>query len=477
MASGGGGGKKRLAGPPVRLDVSGATQEQIGAQAGLSRAEMDSVAGRLRESIARLGTERDEGRRPFLEMAYRAGDLTDTIARADELRDEIDWFVLVAGEGAALGNRLLTEALVDRPSEGGSGRVGLLVVDGADPIALRSVLSRIELRRTVFQVITRAGESVETLAAFLVLRDVLLRELGAVEYTRHLLLTTDADVGPLRQIVNDEGLHSTVFPPGVAGHQAASSPAHLLGSVLLDVDVAAFLEGVRSMDDRCRPADPDGNPAALLATVYYLLATLHGVQTSVLFAYGDRLGGLAEWWRQFWAATLGKKVEGETSSVAVGTTPVVARGTVDQYTQVQMYLDVPADKVVTFLGLADTGPRVEVPHSYGDIEDIGYLGGHTLDELIKLEQAAVEWATARAGRPAVSIEIPALTPHALGQVVRLLESTALLCASLHDVDPHARPAVEGIRRLVSGALRRPGFEAEGEAVQHWVAERSRRSPS
>lgn len=472
MASG---GSKKMADPPrVRVDVNGVTDRRIGAQAGLSSAEIDSIGPRLADAIARLEAERAEGRRPSLDLADRADDLAATMAQADELRGAVDWCVVVAAEGSALGSQLLTRALVDRPDEGGGGRIGLFVVDGADPWALRLVLERVELRRTLFHVITRAGESIETLAAFLILRENLLRELGAVDYTRHILLTTDADAGPLRQIVNDEGLHATVFPPGVAGHQAASSPVHLLAAALQDVDVAGFLAGVRAMDARCRVGDPDENPAALLAAVYYLLATLHGVQTNVLFGYGDRLAGMAEWWRHVWAATLGKKLEGESSAVAVGTTPVLARGTLDQYTQLQMYLDGPADKVLTFVRVGEAGARLEIPRSYGDFEDVAFLGGRTVDEVAALEQSAVQWACAREGRPAVSIELPALDAHALGQTVRLFESTALLCASLHDVDPQARPAVEATRRLVYGALGKSGFESEGEGLRAWLDAREER---
>ncbi len=473
MASGGR-RKKRLAEPPVRVDANGAMAATIGLQAGLSPAEIESVADRLRASIARLDAERAEGRRPFLELAAREKELAAVAARAAELRGQIDWCVVVAGDGSTLGNQILRDALAmgrDRPGEGG---IGLVFVDGADPGTMRSVLDHVEVQRTLFHVIAGAGESVETLGAFLVLRDRLLRELGAVAYPRHLLLTTDADAGPLRQIVNDEGLHATEFPSGVAGHQAATSPEHLLGAFLLDLDVASFLRGARSMDQRCRTAEPTENPAALLATSYYLLATLHGVQTSVLFGYSDRLGGLAEWWRHFWASTVGKKLEGESSSVSVGLTPVVARGTLDQYTQLQMYLDGPADKVLTFLRVEDSGAPVAIPRSYGDIDDIAYVGGRNLGDLVRLGQQAVECSVARAGRPSLSIELPAVSPHALGQFVRLLESTALLCASLHDVDPQARPGVEGARRLVYGALGKPGFESEAQELRRSLEARDAR---
>ncbi len=457
----------------VSIDVGGALDASIGAQAGVSAAELDSVAARIGESISRLEADRGEGTRPFLELAQRRGDLKRTLAAARDLAGKIDSFVIVAGEGSALGTQLLVQALVDRPEEVVDGRPAILVLDGADPAAVQAVLARVDLRRTVFHVLSRSGERVETLAVFLILRDRLLSELGAVDYTRHLLLTTDTQAGPLRQIVNDEGLHATEFPPGVAGHQAASSPQHLLGAAVAGVDTASFLAGVMAMDARCRLPDPEANPAARLATIYYLLATLHGVQTHVLFHYADRLAGFAQWWRHLWAATLAKKLEGESSRIAVGTTPVVARGTLDHSSQIQSYLEGPADKVITFLSVDGAAQAGTIPGTYGDLEDIAYLGGRSLAELGALERAAVEFAMARESRPSISISVPVLDAYALGELVRLFEVTTLLGASLHDVDPQARPASEVVRRLVLGALGRPGFESEQQAFERWRDSRRR----
>lgn len=458
MASG---GRRRGKGAEsaLRVELGGVTSEVIGSQAGLPASEIEFVRARLTDSIRRLDAERDEGRRPFLEMSGGTDALAAMTARARELRGKLDWVVVVAGEGSTLGSALLVDALA-------SGLDGphFLEIDGANPTALRRVLDRVEPSRALFHVIERSGENVETLAAFLVLRDRLVSALGAVDYAGHLLVTTDPDAGPLRQIVNDEGLHSSDFPAGVLGHQTATSPHHLLGAQLLGVDVAAYLDGVAEMDARCRGDDPATNPAAALALVSYLLATLHGIRTSVLLSYDDALAGFAEWWRHLWAATLGKKLEGESSSVSVGLTPVVARGTLDQYTQMQMYLDGPADKLCTFLSVRDVASPIQVPASFRSDEDIGFLGGRTIEDVSREAQRAARVSLARAQRPSIAIELARLDANSLGQLVRLFESAALLCASLHDVDPQARPGVESARRVLLGLLERSGGDGGTDEV-------------
>ena len=62
---------------------------------------------------------------------------------------------------------------------------------------------------------------------------------------------------------------------------------------------------------------------------------------SVFMPYSDRLNNLSFWYRQLWAESIGKN--------KMGITPVNALGTVDQHSQLQLYLDGPSDKFFTFI--------------------------------------------------------------------------------------------------------------------------------
>jgi glucose-6-phosphate isomerase len=455
----------------VRVDLNGAMEHAIGAESGLSQRELATLKPRLVAAIEQLQEERARGLRPFLDLPYQRSALDETLVLAEELRHDLEWFVMLGIGGSALGARAIGTALAPGGGHGGGGRIGLVVADNIDPRSLAALLDNLDLRRTVFNVVSKSGETAETVAQFLVVRERLLRELGAVDYARHLLITTDADGGSLRQIVNDEGFTATSFPAGVGGRYSVLSSVHLLPAALLDVDVAALLDGAAAMDERVKTTTIEENPAAMLAAVRYLLDTLHGASIAVLMPYTDCLSAFASWWCELWAESLGKRLERDGTVLAIGQTPVRALGATDQHSQVQLYADGPADKVVTFVRVEEHGTRVEIPRSYPDIEDVAYLGGHTLGDLLNMEQRATELALQKRGRPTLTIEMPALTAFTLGQLFYLMEvETALACA-LYGVDPYNQPGIEEGKRLTFGLAGKPGFEAEQREVEAWCSQK------
>lgn len=458
----------------MRIDLNGVFASAIGAANGIHDDELTALRPRLVDAVGALQSERAQGLHPFLDLPIERDGLNDVLALADQLRDDVDHFVLLGTGGSARGARALATALeleVAAEVAPQRRRPQLIVADNIDPVSFARLLDELDLSRTVFNVVSKSGETTETLAQFLVVRERLLRELGAVDYVKHIIVTTDADGGALRQIVNDEGFPSTPFPGGVGGRFSALSSVHLLPVALLGIDVEAILDGAAEMDKRCRALEPESNPAAMLAAVRYLLDVLHGVPTAVVMPYSDRLVPLADWWCQLWAESLGKRVERNGGRLSIGQTPVRAVGAADQHAQMQLYLDGPADKVVTFLRVEKHGVEVEIPRSYTDLDDVSYLGGHDLGALLDLEQRAMQLALHKRGRPTITIEIPRLTPHVVGQLVYLLEVETALTAALFGVDPYNQPAVEEGKRLIYGAAGRPGFEAERTELEQWLAAR------
>ena len=90
-------------------------------------------------------------------------------------------------------------------------------------------------------------------------------------------------------------------------------------------------------------------PAGLLAQLGLADLSL-GARIHVLMPYTDRLREFAEWYRQLWAESLGKV---RRDGTFVGQTPLAALGATDQHSQVQLFMEGPADKTVTFIGVAD----------------------------------------------------------------------------------------------------------------------------
>jgi glucose-6-phosphate isomerase len=152
-----------------------------------------------------------------------------------------------------------------------------------------------------------------------------------------------------------------------------------------------------------------------------------------------------------------------------GQTAVRARGSADQHSHLQLYLEGPRDKIVLFLRVEDHGEPLDIPAAYQDLEEVGCLGGNSLDALLNGSQHATELALARRGRPSVTLTLPAVNAFTVGQLVYLLEMATVATGWLAGIDPFGQPAIEQTKELTFGLMGRPGFEAQRAEIDAWVA--------
>jgi glucose-6-phosphate isomerase len=447
----------------VRLDLNGLLAAAVGSD-GLAPEDLTGLEAELARVRQELGERRSAGGLAFADLPVRQGDVRLVTDTAAAVRRDFDTLVVVGMGGSALGTRALVTAL----ARAGDG-LEVVVADSIDPQAFGVLLGRVDLRRTLFNVVSKSGETAETMAQFLIVRDRLLRELGAVDYKQHVIVTTDAERGTLRQIVNDEGFRALPIPPGVGGRFSVLTPVGLFPAAAAGIDVQELMAGAAAMDERGRTAtSPLADPALVLAGALWLLGGRHK-SIVVLMPYCERLIALGDWFCQLWAESLGKAVDLSGRTVERGQTPVRAIGAGDQHSQLQLYLEGPRDKVIVFLRVQDHGEAITVPPTYQDLESLGYLGGHALGDLLNAEQRATELALVKRGRPSATLTVPAVNPFTVGQVLYLLEMATAAGGVLAAVDPFDQPGVEEGKRLTYGLMGRPGFEAGRGEVEAWEA--------
>jgi glucose-6-phosphate isomerase len=153
--------------------------------------------------------------------------------------------------------------------------------------------------------------------------------------------------------------------------------------------------------------------------------------------YVDRLNIFAFWYRQIWAESLGK--DGN------GTTPAVALGTVDQHSQVQLYLGGPADKLFTFV-IQDTAGRGPVLRPGAD-KALDYLADRTMGDLLLAEADATAATTVKAGRPTRVIRVAEVDERTVGALMMHFMLETIFAAHLWKIDAFDQPAVEDAKIL------------------------------
>jgi glucose-6-phosphate isomerase len=428
----------------------------------MDEAVVFSWRARVRAVHEELSARRKAGSLPFYDLPRQ--DVSGIEAYAARMKGSFKTLVVLGIGGSALGLLSLNAAL-RTPFPALEPAPRLVVLDNIDPVRVAGFLDALDPRETLLNVITKSGDTAETMSCFLVFREWFTRALGPTGAAGRMVATTDRKKGALRHIADEAGLAGFEVPDGVGGRFSVLTPVGLLPAALLGMDIRGLLAGAGAMDRRLGSAELDGNPA-YLGAVLHRAAWAEGRRVSVMFAYSDQLFLLADWYRQLWAESLGKRVALDGSVAAVGPTPVKALGVTDQHSQVQLYKEGPDDKVYTFLGVEKFQRSVPIPQAGKGLDAISYLGGHTLNELLAAEQRATEAALSRAGRPVTRITFPEVTPENVGEYYHLLEVTTVAAGALFGIDPLDQPGVEAGKQYAYGLMGRPGFEESRRELEN-----------
>ena len=277
------------------------------------------------------------------------------------------------------------------------------------------------------------------MSQFMVVHDQIRRSLGKSSLKKHIIATTDPSEGLLRALSKEMDFDTFDIPPGVGGRFTVLTPVSLLPLAVAGVNVAELLRGAAVAADACTKPGLWSNPAYMFAVINYVLRQKRGKSIVVMMPYADALSEVADWFNQLWAESLGKKNSLAGRAIHAGQTPVKALGATDQHSQLQLYMEGPNDKVIAFLCVNTPRVEVKIPTLFKDRPELAYLGGKSLGELIRTEQAATAKALAEAGRPNMTFTMPKITPAGLGYLLYMFEVATVVSGYLYNINPLDQP--------------------------------------
>lgn len=423
----------------INLDLS-LTLNESGV-AGISIKELNRYSADLKSSNKVFSTYATKP--AFLRILEQDAEIAETKRVAKHIKKHFKSLIVIGIGGSDLGARAALQALESSADNFPIYFCG----DTTDPAPLIKLLKTVNLKTAAINVVSKSGETIETLSALLIIKARLIKLVGK-KYSSHIFATTSPTQGLLKTMAEIEG-YSIIPHMPVGGRFSVLSSVAFLPMACAGIDIKKMLDGGIDMAKVISNNKISDNAPFAFASVNHHANIRRKQNMLVLMPYSYNLKEFAKWFRQLWAESLGKK--------GLGQTPVASLGPTDQHSQLQLYQEGPMDKIITFIKLGKW-ESLEIPNNTP--LDAAYLAGKNLGHIVEEELHSTAMALANHRRPSNIITMPELNEYSLGQLFMFFELAVAYSAELYKINAYDQPGVELSKKYLHGSLGKPSLRAD-----------------
>ncbi|MDP3587865.1 MAG: glucose-6-phosphate isomerase [Sulfuricurvum sp.] len=306
--------------------------------------------------------------------------------------------------------------------------------ENTDPIIISETLSKLTKENTLFIIISKSGTTIETISIFKTIISHFGLEIEGSDKERILIITDQGSA--LSKFGNHYDLAQFSIPQNVGGRFSVLSAVGIVPLTLAGYDTKALLEGAESFLQRFFERKEDH----LLTKASYLYLNSHEKTINVIFAYANELENLCKWYVQLWGESLGKI---DSSGKSVGLTPASLIGSVDQHSFLQLLIEGPKDKTVTFLTIEDFEMPLVIPNiSLKYLEMTDFVNTKNFNTLINLQCDATKESLDMNGIPTDQIVFPKRDEANVGTLIMYYELLTSLVGAMMHIHTYDQPGVE-----------------------------------
>ncbi len=343
--------------------------------------------------------------------------------------------LLVGIGGSALGPQFVANALGHPATD----KLGVYFFDNTDPDGMDKVLAKVgaELGQTLCVVVSKSGGTQETKNGMLEAKAAY--EKAGLEFGRHAVAVTSAKSELDKYAIQSNWLRRFPMWDWVGGRTSELSAVGLLPAALQGLEIDSMLAGAKACDEITRNPDVRGNPAALLALMWFYAGNGKGSKNMVVLPYKDRLELFSKYLQQLVMESLGKQLDLDGKVVNQGITVFGNKGATDQHSYIQQLRDGLDNFFVTFIEVLKdrSGSSIQIQPN---VTSGDYLNGF----LQGTRQALYE-----NGRESITITIRAVSASTIGTLIALFERAVGLYATLVNVNAYHQPGVQAGKKVAN----------------------------
>lgn len=279
-------------------------------------------------------------------------------------------------------------------------------LDSLDPTLLSDLDKFLPKSETAVIFISKSGNTQETNLLLDVMRD-----------WSNIFILSSAKESNMQRIANDIPHHWINYPDTVSGRFALLETPFLNIALEGGVDTAKIVQAVSKVD----------KSLAQDIAKKWMDNFQRGKRNWVLISYTRQISGLLLWIRQIISESLGKN--------GFGIMPIIAEGSMDEHSQLQLFLDGPDDKFYDIISTTNYNASA--------------IGHEKLAKSQTHHAFMVEDMLKAKNRDVIHTNHATINEEVVGNYIGLYSEIVRIIADKLGFDPYNQPAVENIKQKSS----------------------------
>ena len=294
------------------------------------------------------------------------------------------------------------------------------------------LFKKINLKKTGIIVISKSGETNETLVQFLIFLSKYKESFQKQKIEKYFTVITKKGSSSLRNLANDFSIGVIDLDNNLSGRFSAFSPIGLLPAAISGLNVQNITKGALSLlNEYLKKQQIIPSEGAAL----HYAAQNSKINISVLLTYTERLRNFVYWHEQLIAESLGKKNKGFT--------PVHSMGATDQHSLLQLFLEGPKDKLITFITLKKQKDQIKINNNLiSKVKKLSFLKKESLNKLLDFEMEKVCRLLNEYKRPYRTIILNKCAEFEIGYLMMNFMLETIILAYLNNLNPFDQPAID-----------------------------------
>lgn len=321
----------------------------------------------------------------------------------------------------------------------------LYFLESTDPIELKSKIDSIDLKDSLFVVISKSGTTIETVSIFKYINSLIKCD------KNNTLVITEHD-SKLNSYASANDMKRFEIQKDVGGRFSVFSAVGLLPLAIVGLDIDEILEGIKKVyDGFFAGIEASNTKERVLKKARFFAEYKNSFNINVVFSYSSRLEGFNKWYIQLWGESLGKV---DINTTRQGLTPIGIIGPIDQHSFLQLIVEGKRDKTVTVIKVNDFDSHLNIPDvTLSGLEDLDYINNIDFAALInKQADSTIESINNLDDIPCDVIAIDTVDEKSIAALMYEYELLTSVVAKFLYINAYDQPGVEAGKIILKEKL-------------------------